>query len=51
MRMNKGKLSEEFYEDIEGKILSELYNKYLDLLIKQRRKNKKIFIVKKSGLH
>ena len=35
MRMNRGTLPEEFYEDIEGKLLIELYRRYQDIRLKR----------------
>ena len=35
MRMNRGTLSEEFYEDIDGKTLIELYRRYQDIRYKR----------------
>ena len=47
--MNRGTLSEEFYDDIDGKVLQELYKKYQDLLLKKQEKNRRNFIIRKAG--
>ena len=35
MRMNRGTLPEEFYEDIDGKALAELYRRYQNIRFKR----------------
>ena len=49
--MNRGTLPEEFYEDIDGKALAELYRRYQNIRFRRWQKDKKAFITKKAAGH